>query len=182
MFKRLVAVATTTALTVAMAVTAFAANPGINADEQKILDALKANGVDAKYVTEAEKVLADGSVNVSAADAKTAIENIGKAKEIVDKEGIKTIDELKANATVLKKVQNLVSSTAALKSVNVKVSFDAKSGKPSVATKDGKVVPFDASIEKTGVDFSTTAAVVAGLGLSVAGIAVIAKKKDLVNA
>ena len=61
-------------------------------------------------------------------------------------------------------------------------SFDATSGKPSVATKDGKVVLADASIAKTGVDFSTTAAVVAGLGLSVAGIAVIAKKKDLVNA
>ena len=39
MFKKLVAVATTTALTVAMAVTAFAA-VGINDAEQKILDEL----------------------------------------------------------------------------------------------------------------------------------------------
>ena len=44
MFKKLVAVATTTALTVAMAVTAFAA-VGINDAEQKVLDELKAKGV-----------------------------------------------------------------------------------------------------------------------------------------
>ena len=180
MFKRLVAVATTTALTVAMAVTAFAAG-SLNDAEKDIIKALDGK-VSPNYVAEVQKVLEDENVNVSAADAKTAIANINKAKEIVDKAGIKNVDELKANATVLKQVQDLVSSTAALKSVNVKVSFDATSGKPSVATKDGKVVLADASIAKTGVDFSTTAAVVAGLGLSVAGIAVIAKKKDLVNA
>lgn len=180
MFKRLVAVATTTALTVAMAVTAFAAG-SLNDAEKDIIKALDGK-VPPNYVAEVQKVLEDENVNVSAADAKTAIANIDKAKEIVDKAGIKNVDELKANATVLKQVQDLVSSTAALKSVNVKVSFDATSGKPSVATKDGKVVLADASIAKTGVDFSTTAAVVAGLGLSVAGIAVIAKKKDLVNA
>ncbi len=180
MFKRLVAVATTTALTVAMAVTAFAAG-SLNDAEKDIIKALDGK-VSPNYVAEVQKVLEDENVNVSAADAKTAIANIDKAKEIVDKAGIKNVDELKANATVLKQVQDLVSSTAALKSVNVKVSFDATSGKPSVATKDGKVVLADASIAKTGVDFSTTAAVVAGLGLSVAGIAVIAKKKDLVNA
>lgn len=180
MFKRLVAVAATTALTVAMAVTAFAAG-SLNDAEKDIIKALDGK-VSENYVAEVRKVLEDENVNVSAADAKTAIANIDKAKEIVDKAGIKNVDELKANATVLKQVQDLVSSTAALKSVNVKVSFDATSGKPSVATKDGKVVLADASIEKTGVDFSTTAAVVAGLGLSVAGIAVIAKKKDLVNA
>lgn len=178
MFKRLVAVATTTALTVAMAVTAFAAG-SLNDAEKDIIKALDGK-VSPNYVAEVQKVLEN--VNVSAADAKTAIANIDKAKEIVDKAGIKNVDELKANATVLKQVQDLVSSTAALKSINVKVSFDATSGKPSVATKDGKVVLADASIAKTGVDFSTTAAVVAGLGLSVAGIAVIAKKKDLVNA
>ena len=170
MFKRLVAVATTTALTVAMAVTAFAAG-SLNDAEKDIIKALNDNKVPANYVAEVQKVLEDESVNVSAADAKTAIANIAKAKDLV---GNKSLDEIK--------VQDLVSSTAALKSVNVKVSFDAKSGKPSVATKDGKVVLADASIAKTGVDFSTTAAVVAGLGLSVAGIAVIAKKKDLVNA
>ena len=180
MFKRLVAVATTTALTVAMAVTAFAAG-SLNDAEKDIIKALDGKVSD-NYVAEVRKVLEDENVNVSAADAKTAIANIDKAKEIVDKAGIKNVDELKANATVLKQVQDLVSSTAALKSVNVKVSFDATSGKPSVATKDGKVVLADSSIAKTGVDFSTTAAVVAGLGLSVAGIAVIAKKKDLVNA
>ena len=178
MFKRLVAVATTTALTVAMAVTAFAAG-SLNDAEKDIIKALNDNKVPANYVAEVQKVLEDESVNVSAADAKTAIANISKAKDLV---GNKSLDEIKADKDLIKKVQDLVSSTAALKSVNVKVSFDATSGKPSVATKDGKVVLADASIAKTGVDFSTTAAVVAGLGLSVAGIAVIAKKKDLVNA
>lgn len=178
MFKRLVAVATTTALTVAMAVTAFAAG-SLNDAEKDIIKALNDNKVPANYIAEVQKVLEDESVNVSAADAKTAVANIAKAKDLV---GNKSLDEIKADKDLIKKVQDLVSSTAALKSVNVKVSFDATSGKPSVATKDGKVVLADASIAKTGVDFSTTAAVVAGLGLSVAGIAVIAKKKDLVNA
>lgn len=177
MFKRLAAVATTSALTVAMAVTAFAAG-SVNADEQKILDALKGSVPDS-YYAEVKAVLEDESVDVSSADAQTAIANIGKAKELV---GDKSIAEVKADAALLKQLQNLVSETAALKTVNVKVSFDASTGKPSVVTKDGKVVLADASIKSTGVDFSTTAAVVAGLGLSVAGIAVIAKKKDLVNA
>lgn len=177
MFKRLVAVATTTALTVAMAVTAFAAG-NINADEQKVLDALK--GTEAEvYTAQVKAVLEDESVDVSAADAKTAIANIDKAKELV---GTKTLAEIKADKDLTKKIQDLVTETATLKTVNVKVSFDAKTGKPAVVTKDGSIVKADPTIKGTGVDFSTTAAVVAGLGLSVAGIAVIAKKKDLVNA
>lgn len=177
MFKRLVAVATTTALTVAMAVTAFAAG-GLNADEQKILAALKDNVPDS-YYEEVKAVLENESVDVSSADAQTAIANIDKAKELV---GTKSIEEVKKDATLVKQLQDLVSTTATLKTVNVKVNFDASTGKPSAVTKDGKVVLADPSIKSTGVDFSTTAAVVAGLGLSVAGIAVIAKKKDLVNA
>lgn len=181
MFKRLVAVATTTVLTVAMAVTAFAAG-SINADEQKILDELKAKGVPESYIAEAKAVLEDESVDVSAADAKTAIANIDEAKKLVDAKGRTSVAQIKADAELTKSIQAIVTKTAALKSVNVKVNFDAKTGKPSIAKENGKIVPADSSIKKTGVDFSTTAAVVAGLGLSVAGIAVIAKKKDLVNA
>ena len=106
MFKRLVAVATTTALTVAMAVTAFAAG-SLNDAEKDIIKALDGK-VSANYVAEVQKVLEDENVNVSAADAKTAIANIDKAKEIVDKAGIKNVDELKANATVLKQVQDFL--------------------------------------------------------------------------
>ena len=80
MFKRLVAVATTTALTVAMAVTAFAAG-SLNDAEKDIIKALNDNKVPANYVAEVQKVLEDESVNVSAADAKTAIANIAKAKD-----------------------------------------------------------------------------------------------------
>lgn len=181
MFKRLVAVATTTVLTVAMAVTAFAAGK-VNADEQKILDALTAKGVPANYIAEVKAVLEDETVEVSAADAETAIANIDEAKKLVDAAGAKSIADVKANAELTKKLQNIVTKTATLKSINVKVSFDAKTGKPSVVTENGKITPADSTIKDTGVDFSTTAAVVAGLGLSVAGIAVIAKKKDLVNA
>lgn len=187
MFKRLVAVATTTALTVAMAVSAFAAG-SVSADEQKILDVLKDNGIaeGSAYYNEAKKMLEDESINVSAADATTAIANIKEVKKLVDEKGYTTIDQIKADTTVLNKVKEKVNATASLKSIDVKVNWDATSSKPSVATKDGKILNTagnaKSEIKATGVDFSTTAAVVAGLGLSVAGIAVIAKKKDLVNA
>ncbi|MDY5576830.1 MAG: LPXTG cell wall anchor domain-containing protein [Lachnospiraceae bacterium] len=176
MFKKLVAVATTTALTVAMAVTAFAA-VGINDAEQKILDELKAKGVDAQYIAMAEKELSADGVDVTADAAKTAIANIDEAKKIVDEAGIKSVAELKKNTTVLNKVASLVESTGT--TVGVKVTVSVKDGKVTYTSPN---YSGSAELEKTGVDFSTTAAVVAGLGLSVAGIAVIAKKKDLVNA
>lgn len=54
MFKRLVAVATTTALTVAMAVTAFAAG-SLNDAEKDIIKALNDNKVPANYVAEVRR-------------------------------------------------------------------------------------------------------------------------------
>lgn len=180
MFKKLFAVGTTSALTLAMAVSAFAAG-SINAEEQKILDELTAKGVPASYVAQVKEALEADGTDVTADDAKAAIANIDAAKKLVDEKGIKTIDELKANKEAFDEVKKLVNASAELKSVDVTVSFDATTGKPSIVAKSDDAKKDD-ELKKLGADFSTTAAVVAGLGLSVAGIAVVAKKKDLVNA
>ncbi len=191
MFKRLAAVATTTALTVAMAVTAFAAG-SVNAEEQKVLDALKAEGVPAAQVEQVQKVFMEDSVSLTADNANTAIANIGDAKKIASEAGYTSVaallnDAKNGSADVQKKAQDVINGIVAkvnatreaipsVAKVTKAVTFNAKTG-----TLDGGVIT-DGEIANTGVDFSTTAAVVAGLGLSVAGIAVIAKKKDLVNA
>lgn len=180
MFRKLVAVGTTAALTLAMGVSVFAADAGINADEQRVLDQLKAKAVPEKYINQAKDALAADGVDVSKADADVAIANIDKAKELA---GTKSIAEIKADKNLYDQIKALVNETAALKTINVKVSWDTTSGAPSiVAGTTNNVKGNDDKIKGTGVDFSTTAAVVAGLGLSIAGLAVVAKKKDLVNA
>lgn len=187
MFKRLAAVATTTALTVAMAVTAFAAG-SVNAEEQKVLDALKAEGVPAAQVEQVQKVFMEDSVSLTADDANTAIANIGDAKKIASDAGYTSVSALLNDAKngsadaqdvingIVAKVNDTRAKIESIAKVTKAVTFNAATG-----TIDGGVIT-DGEIANTGVDFSTTAAVVAGLGLSVAGIAVIAKKKDLVNA
>jgi LPXTG-motif cell wall-anchored protein len=161
-----------------MAVSAFAAG-SINANEQKVLDELTAKNVPASQIEKVKAEFMKDGVDVTADEANTAVANVDKAKAIVDAKGYTTLEQLKADTATMNEVVAIVNSTAKAVGVNVTVSV-AADGKVSTSTSTNG--SSDASIGKTGVDFSTTAAVVAGLGLSVAGIAVFAKKNDLVNA
>ena len=94
--------------------------------------------------------------------------------------------------TIVKKYDIKISAADIVKLAQAKTPAEINAVTVTVGNPKGTPTPAptqgnnknDGNLNTTpkGVDFSTTAAVVAGLGLSVAGIAVIAKKKDLVNA
>ena len=196
MFKRLVAVATATMLTIAMSVSAFAAT-GVSAKEQELINSLPAD-----YQAKAESILKD----VDLTDAEVA--QVQQA--VKDVKAGKTVEELKAHGeaeltkmanevlakvdTIVKKYDIKVSAADIVKLAQAKTPAEINAVTVTVGNPTGTQTPAPAPTQNNnkndgnlnttpkGVDFSTTAAVVAGLGLSVAGIAVIAKKKDLVNA
>lgn len=189
MFKRLVAIATATVLTVAMSVSAFAAASATQKAE--ILDAVTKGG----YVTTSDSVYKEISdfldqPSVTITSTSDIIAQIDDVKKLAKENNLTTVaalkEELAKNPTspLATKVSTAIKSAATSAGVkNVTIDFTKSNIITSVEMKDGtKLTVGDGTIKKTGVDFSTTAAVVAGLGLSVAGIAVIAKKKDLVNA
>jgi len=200
MFKRLVAVATATMLTIAMSVSAFAA---VTAEQKnEILAELTKNGVSTSddIYKEVSKTLDDPKMELTADDVSTVKSQISVVREEVrklnkDGAGIKSYADLKKAVANTPALANTVTSAleTAAKAVGITdVKITLTGDKPVISYKSPSGVsysidvaaaaPSSAKIENTGVDFSTTAAVVAGLGLSVAGIAVIARKKDLVNA
>ena len=175
MIKKIMAVTASAVMMLAMSVTAFAAGT-IDATEQKILDELKAKKVTANYISQAENYLAKDDVAVTEAQATSIIANIDKAADIAAKAGIKTKADLsKADAAVVDSIIAEVKSAAAV--VDLKVSYNTKNGDVSIVDKDNKVVATsNVGIKKTGADSMTTVAVVSGLGLAVAGLAVVSKK------
>lgn len=187
MFKRLVAAATAVVLTVAMSISAFAATT--EATRTSILGALKANGLPETddYYKQAEQFLSRTDVTITTEQASELVTGIGELKQTLKADGIKNLAEFKeklsSDSAFATKITDQV-NTVAKKAGITSVVIDPKTGTITKFVYNNKTFVPNASgdFAPTGVDFSTTAAVVAGLGLSVAGIAVIAKKKDLVNA
>ena len=203
MFKRLVAVATATMLTIAMSVSAFAAVT--DAQKAKIEKALQDNNLstDSDIYKQVLTVLDDSEMNLSDADVETITGQIDVVRDAIrdinakNPGTIKDYASLKAavanNETLNKTVTGAIETAGKAAGItDIKVDLTGSAPAITYKTPSGKEMSIDlksdtapapsAEIGKTGVDFSTTTAVVAGLGLSVVGIAVIAKKKDLVNA
>lgn len=195
MFKRLVAVATATMLTIAMSVSAFAAT-GVSAKEQELINSLPAD-----YQAKAESILKDADLtDAEVAQVQQAIKEVKAGKSVEELKALSEAELTKMANDVLAKVDTIVkkydikvSAADIVKLAQAKTAADINAititvGNPKGTTTPDPTTPNngknDGNLNTTpkGVDFSTTAAVVAGLGLSVAGIAVIAKKKDLVNA
>ena len=86
MFKRLVAAATATVLTIAMSISAFAATS--KADRDTILNALTANGLKTSdsYYQQAEQFLNRTDVTVTSAQAKDVANQIPELKAELKKE------------------------------------------------------------------------------------------------
>ncbi|MDE7307522.1 MAG: hypothetical protein K2N61_02510 [Lachnospiraceae bacterium] len=194
MFKRLVAVATATMLTIAMSVSAFAAT-GVSAKEQELINSLPAD-----YQAKAESILKDVDLtDAEVAQVQQAVKEVKAGKTVEELKALGEAELTKMANDVLAKVDTIVkkydikvsaadivklaqaSTPAEINAVTVTVGNPTGTQTPAPTQGNNKN---DGNLNTTpkGVDFSTTAAVVAGLGLSVAGIAVIAKKKDLVNA
>lgn len=196
MFKRLVAVATATMLTIAMSVSAFAAT-GISAKEQELINSLPAD-----YQAKAESILKDVDLtDAEVAQVQQAVKDVKAGKTVEELKALgeaeltKMANEVLAKVdTIVKKYDIKVSAADIVKLAQAKTPAEINAVTVTVGNPTGTQTPAPAPTQNNnkndgnlnttpkGVDFSTTAAVVAGLGLSVAGIAVIAKKKDLVNA
>ncbi len=194
MFKRLVAVATATMLTIAMSVSAFAAT-GVSAKEQELINSLPAD-----YQAKAESILKDADLtDAEVAQVQKAVKEVKAGKSVEELKALGEAELTKMANDVLAKVDTIVkkydiktSAADIVKLAQAKTPAEINAVTVTVGNPKGTPTPAptqgnnknDGNLNTTpkGVDFSTTAAVVAGLGLSVAGIAVIAKKKDLVNA
>lgn len=194
MFKRLVAVATATMLTIAMSVSAFAAT-GVSAKEQELINSLPAD-----YQAKAESILKDADLtDAEVAQVQKAVKEVKAGKSVEELKALGEAELTKMANDVLAKVDTIVkkydikiSVADIVKLAQAKTPAEINAVTVTVGNPKGTPTPAptqgnnknDGNLNTTpkGVDFSTTAAVVAGLGLSVAGIAVIAKKKDLVNA
>ncbi|MFG6376775.1 MAG: hypothetical protein K1W19_00380 [Lachnospiraceae bacterium] len=194
MFKRLVAVATATMLTIAMSVSAFAAT-GVSAKEQELINSLPAD-----YQAKAESILKDVDLtDAEVAQVQQAVKEVKAGKTVEELKALGEAELTKMANDVLAKVDTIVkkydikvSAADIVKLAQAKTPAEINAVTVTVGNPKGTPTPAptqgnnknDGNLNTTpkGVDFSTTAAVVAGLGLSVAGIAVIAKKKDLVNA
>ncbi len=194
MFKRLVAVATATMLTIAMSVSAFAAT-GVSAKEQELINSLPAD-----YQAKAESILKDADLtDAEVAQVQKAVKEVKAGKSVEELKALGEAELTKMANDVLAKVDTIVkkydikiSAADVVKLAQAKTPAEINAVTVTVGNPKGTPTPAptqgnnknDGNLNTTpkGVDFSTTAAVVAGLGLSVAGIAVIAKKKDLVNA
>lgn len=194
MFKRLVAVATATMLTIAMSVSAFAAT-GVSAKEQELINSLPAD-----YQARAQSILKDVDLtDAEVAQVQQAVKEVKAGKTVEELKALgeaeltKMANEVLAKVdTIVKKYDIKISAADIVKLAQAKTPAEINAVTITVGNPTGTQTPAptqnnnknDGNLNTTpkGVDFSTTAAVVAGLGLSVAGIAVIAKKKDLVNA
>lgn len=194
MFKRLVAVATATMLTIAMSVSAFAATV-VSAKEQELINSLPAD-----YQAKAESILKDADLtDAEVAQVQKAVKEVKAGKSVEELKALGEAELTKMANDVLAKVDTIVkkydikiSAADIVKLAQAKTPAEINAVTVTVGNPKGTPTPAptqgnnknDGNLNTTpkGVDFSTTAAVVAGLGLSVAGIAVIAKKKDLVNA
>lgn len=193
MFKRLVAVATATMLTIAMSVSAFAAT-GVSAKEQELINSLPAD-----YQAKAESILKDADLtDAEVAQVQKAVKEVKAGKSVEELKALgeaeltKMANDVLAKVDTVKKYDIKISAADIVKLAQAKTPAEINAVTVTVGNPKGTPTPAptqgnnknDGNLNTTpkGVDFSTTAAVVAGLGLSVAGIAVIAKKKDLVNA
>ena len=194
MFKRLVAVATATMLTIAMSVSAFAAT-GVSAKEQELINSLPAD-----YQAKAESILKDADLtDAEVAQVQKAVKEVKAGKSVEELKALGEAELTKMANDVLAKVDTIVkkydikiSAADIVKLAQAKTPAEINAVTVTVGNPKGTPTPAptqgnnknDGNLNTTpkGVDFSTTAAVVAGLGFSVAGISVIANKKDLVNA
>lgn len=179
-----------------MSVSAFAAT-GVSAKEQELINSLPAD-----YQAKAESILKDVDLtDAEVAQVQQAVKDVKAGKTVEELKALgeaeltKMANEVLAKVdTIVKKYDIKVSAADIVKLAQAKTPAEINAVTVTVGNPTGTQTPTPAPTQNNnkndgnlnttpkGVDFSTTAAVVAGLGLSVAGIAVIAKKKDLVNA
>ena len=184
MVKKLLAVSLSVAMTLAMAVSAFAAGT-VNSEEQRVLDAIKADKVDdssaQKYFTQATKFFERDDIDATKAQADEVIGYVNQAAAVAKSAGLKSEkDILNASDDVKNQLIEYAKKAAAVFGLTVRV--DSKSGviefiKTDATTGTTQVgATTNTSTKTTGANEMAGVAVVSVLGLAVAALAVVTKK------
>lgn|GEM_PF-3205333 len=179
--KKMIFAALTMAFCLVGTTTAFAA--GISADEQAILDKLKAGvTVDGKTVTvpadiinQVQNEFAKNETDVTAAQASVINAKMDEVTAIVKADKLTTVDQLKAEAD---KLVPIVKAAAA--EIDYTVAWDTSAQNFSVTDPSGDTVYTSKEVvNQTGFDLSTTVAVGALIVTLLAACLVVASKKNL---
>ena len=157
---------------VAVSAAASVSAAGINANEQKILDALNGtvnlNGVDTKipasYVGQAESYF--NTVEITESEANTVIEKINAVKAYLESTGVSSFSEL--NADQISKVVALANEASGVVGVTVSFSKDAGFSYKSSSSNGGSSNGGSGSTGTIGGDVIKTT------GFSVADVTVVA--------
>lgn len=189
MIKKLLVTSISGVMLLSMSVNALAAG-SINANEQKILDELKAKNCPARYIIQATNYMEKDSIDITEKQSRDIIAHIDAAGTAVDAAGITTEGQLKKNTEVLDKVIGEANAIGDILDLTIKVNRvtgavevyeRTKPDQNPIQGSDNKqenlIAKTDSgTIKKTGTDSTPTYAVVSVLGLAVAAMAVITKK------
>lgn len=157
---------------------------GINAEEQKVLNILKAgvsvNGktvsLDASYINTAENYMNSDGIDITAEQASVVINQVDAAKKVIIDNNI---TDLK---TMPKKFQDQIIGYAQSAAKELGLTLVADYSSKTIVVKDasGKVL-FTASkvIKNTGDDYTMTLAISGAIALLIACAGIVAAKKGL---
>ena len=175
MIKKIFKITVTTVMMLAMSVSVFAAG-SIDENEQSVLDELNAKKVPTEYVSQAKNYFEKDGVSVTKEQADTIITNIDEAAVIAKKAGIKSKEDLEqADASVIDSIVSKAQSAA--KTIDLTVSYNAKSGIVNVKDSTGNIVATtDIGTKKTGADNTTMILTISVLGVAIMLIAVFTKR------
>ena len=190
MKKRLFALVLSLVLVLSSAVTVFAAS-GVSSDEQALLDKFSGvvnswasvlstspkdgGNIANQYIGEATNALMQ--VDLSADACADLSNTIDAVVAIAEKDGCKTRSDLKAS---LPEILSTVNATSQKYGMTVSVDTSTGYAKVTITTEDGKkseAASTKDAVNQTGIDFTSTIAVVAAL-LFVFAFGVFMIRKD----
>ena len=183
MFKKLVAVTTVLCMTFAMSICAFAAE--ITAEEQEIIDALRAGVVvdgetvtiPENYINQAESYLM--REDIASEQVAEVLGYVEEAKNYVVSENITDLSSMSSSQMD----EMIAVAQEAAEVVDVKLTVNTQTGIIKGVDEAGKVVlSGELSVKQTGTDMNATVAVAVALVAVVGVCVVVASKKKVFEA
>lgn len=165
------------------AVSLSASAAGLDANKQKVLDALKTTiTVDGKvvslpsdYITQAENYLKSDDVTITAAQADAVVEQINEAVKVVKDAGVTSVSDLsmEERSSIIEDIE------AAADVVDLTVAVDSAKNTITILKDNVAVATSGTALKVTGPD-ACALAVIAGIGLAlIAGCFIVARKEKL---
>lgn len=192
--KNLLTVVLALVMTIGACFTCFAAEAGVSAKEQEILDALKAgvtlqNGttvqLPANYYNMAQNYLATDGNNLTNSTVDATLEKIADIKSTIVATGVASAADLKTlmstdNALAATLAEKATAAGRAAGITEFDVSFTGDGFSLGVSDPTGKIKADDSAVIKdTGFSYATTAAAALAVVAVLGGCVVVARKNNL---